>query len=55
MEQKGEVKVFWDKVDGKRVLRISAKHIPEELKNELLKLKGSKSVFIKAVNECNLH
>ncbi len=49
--QKGEVKVFWDTVNGKKVLRLSAKHIPEELKNELIKVLGAKAMHMEVTAE----
>jgi riboflavin synthase len=49
--EKGEVKVFWDTVNGKKVLRLSAKHIPEELKNELVALLGAKAKYLEVKAE----
>ena len=54
MQIKGEVNVYWDRLpNGKKILRISAKNISEDLKNELTKILSNKGECLKVVTECN--
>ena len=51
MNKNAEVKLIWDKLpNGKKVLRLDARHIPEELKNEFVKILGDKG-NLKVVEE----
>lgn len=47
-----EVGIFIDTLpNGKKTLRVIGEHIPEDLKNELMKILGHKTKYVKVVAE----